>query len=126
MPSASQVVRILLRNGARVNITDRSGKTPHDLAKSKLLLMRSRIGAGITPEAAKLFIEMSMLTGLLCKTLTRQRNDMEFDDLEERLRNLTTKEIEDGADNLLVDVAGLTLNWSIFSYFEFFICAKQC
>lgn len=35
---------------------------------------------------------------------------MEFDDLEERLRNLTTKEIEDGADNLLIDVAGLTLN----------------
>lgn len=105
-----QVVRILLQNGARVNICDRSGKTPYDLARSKLLLMRTRLDAGITPESAKLFVEMSMLTGLLYKTLTQQRNDMEFDDLEERLRNLTTKEIEDGADNLLVDVAGLTLN----------------
>lgn len=72
--------------------------------------MRSRFDGGITPESAKLFVEMSMLTGLLYKTLTQQRNDMEFDDLEEKLRNLTTKEIEDGADNLLVDVAGLTLN----------------
>lgn len=105
-----KVVRILLQNGARVNICDRSGKTPYDLARSKLLLMRTRFDTGITPESAKLFVEMSMLTGLLYKTLTQQRNDMEFDDLEERLRNLTTKEIEDGADNLLVDVAGLTLN----------------
>lgn len=93
--------------------------------------MRSRLDSGITPESAKLFVEMSMLTGqyatkfqvccctnfkfvvflgLLFKTLSQQRNDMEFDDLEERLRNLTTKEIEDGADNLLIDVAGLTLN----------------
>lgn len=72
--------------------------------------MRTRLGIGTTPEAAKLFVEMSMLTGLLHKTLTQQRKDVEFDDLEERLRNLTTKEIEDGADNLLMDVAGLTLN----------------
>lgn len=106
----SQVVRILLQNGARVNISDRSGKTAVDLARSKLLLMRSRLESSITPESAKLFVEMSMLTGLLCKTLTQQRNDMEFDDLEERLRNLTTKEIEDSADNLLVDVAGLHLS----------------
>ncbi|XP_055310581.1 ankyrin repeat domain-containing protein 54-like [Sitodiplosis mosellana] len=106
----NMVVRILLQNGARVNICDRTGKTPYDLARSKLLLMRSRLDGGITPESAKLFVEMSMLTGLLYKTLTQQRNDMEFDDLEERLRNLSTKEIEDGADNLLVDVAGLTLN----------------
>ncbi|XP_031631861.1 ankyrin repeat domain-containing protein 54-like [Contarinia nasturtii] len=106
----NMVVRILLQNGARVNICDRSGKTPYDLARSKLLLMRSRLDVGITPETAKLFVEMSMLTGLLYKTLTQQRNDMEFDDLEERLRNLTTKEIEDGADNLLLcDVAGLTI-----------------
>lgn len=104
------MVRILLQNGARVNIVDRTGKTPYDLARSKLLLMRSRLNSGITPESAKLFVEMSMLTGLLCKTLTQQRNDMEFDDLESRLRNLTTKEIEDGADNLLVDVAGLKLS----------------
>lgn len=53
---------------------------------------------------------LCVFLGLLFKTLTQQRNDMEFDDLEERLRNLTTKEIEDGADNLLIDVAGLTLN----------------
>lgn len=106
----NMVVRILLQNGARVNILDRSGKTPLDLARSKLLLMRTRLGIGTTQEAAKLFVEMSMLTGLLHKTLTQQRKDVEFDDLEERLRNLTTKEIEDGADNLLMDVAGLTLN----------------
>lgn len=106
-----QVVRILLQNGARVNISDRSGKTPYDLARSKLLLMRTRLDSGITPESAKLFVEMSMLTGLLHKTLNQQLKDVEqFDDLEARLRNLTTKEIEDGADNLLTDVAGLTLN----------------
>lgn len=58
-----QVVRILLNGGARVNICDRSGKTPYDLARSKLLLMRSRLDSGITPESAKLFVEMSMLTG---------------------------------------------------------------
>lgn len=72
--------------------------------------MRSRLDSGITSDTARLFVEMSMLTGLLYKTLTQQRNDIEFDDLEERLRNLTTKEIEDGADDLLIDVAGLTLN----------------
>lgn len=106
-----QVVRILLQNGARVNILDRTGKTPLDLAKSKLLLMRTRLGMGSTPESAKLFIEMSMLTGLLHKTLNQQLKDVEqFDELEARLRNLTTKEIEDGADNLLRDVAGLKLN----------------
>lgn len=106
-----QVVRILLQNGARVNILDRTGKTPLDLARSKLMLMRSRLGCGATPESAKLFVEMSMLTGLLHKTLNQQLKDVEqFDDLEARLRNLTTKEIEDGADSLLTDVAGLTLN----------------
>lgn len=122
-----QVVRILLQNGARVNILDRSGKTPLDLARSKLLLMRTRLGIGTTPETAKLFVEMSMLTGLLHRTLLQQRKelefndlgerlrnlstkDAEFDDLEQRLRNLSTKEIEDGADNLLKDVAGLTIN----------------
>lgn len=52
---------------------------------------------------------MSMLTGLLYKTMTQQRNDVEFDDLEQRLRSLTTKEIEKGKDDLL-DMAGLTLN----------------
>lgn len=108
---ALQVVRILLQNGAHVNILDRTGKTPLDLARSKLMLMRSRLGCGTTPESAKLFVEMSMLTGLLYQTLNRQLKDVEqFDDLEARLRNLTTKEIEDGADNLLTDVAGLTLN----------------
>lgn len=106
-----QVVRILLQNGARVNILDRTGKTPLDFARSKLMLMRSRLGCGATPESAKLFVEMSMLTGLLHKTLNQQLKDVEqFDDLEARLRNLTTKEIEDGADGLLTDVAGLTLN----------------
>lgn len=55
-------------------------------------------------------LSLLFFLGLLFKTLSQQRNDMEFDDLEERLRNLTTKEIEDGADNLLIDVAGLTLN----------------
>lgn len=105
-----QVVRILLQNGARVSIKDRSGKTPLDLARSKLLLMRTRLGMGTTPETAKLFVEMSMLTGLLHRTLTQQLKDVEFDDLESRLRNLTTKEIEDGADNLLKDVAGLSIS----------------
>lgn len=106
-----QVVRILLQNGARVNILDKTGKTPLDLAKSKLLLMRTRLGMGSTPESAKLFVEMSMLTGLLHKTLTQQLKDVEqFDELEARLRSLTTKEIEDGADNLLMDVAGLKIN----------------
>lgn len=106
-----QVVRILLQNGARVNVLDRTGKTPLDLARSKLMLMRSRLGCGATPESAKLFVEMSMLTGLLHQTLNQQLKDMEqFDDLEARLRNLTTKEIEDGADSLLTDVAGLKLN----------------
>ena len=104
------MVRILLQNGARVNINDRSGKTPLDLARSKLLLMRTRLNCGVTPESAKLFIEMSMLTGLLNKTLTQQMKDEQFDDLEARLRNLTTKEIEDGADKLLADVAGLSIN----------------
>lgn len=106
----SQVVRILLQYGARVCIQDRTGKTPHDLAKSKLMMMRSRLGQGTTPESAKMFVEMSMLTGLLQKTLKQQLTDVEFDDLEARLRNLSTKEIEKEADNLLTDVAGLTLN----------------
>lgn len=74
------------------------------------MLMRSRL-LNATPESAKLFVEMSMLTGVLHKTLNQQLKDVEqFDDLEARLRNLTTKEIEDGADTLLTDVAGLTLN----------------
>lgn len=106
-----QVVRILLQNGARVNILDRTGKTPLDLARSKLMLMRSRLNSSATSESAKLFVEMSMLTGLLNRTLHQQLKDVDqFDDLEARLRKLTTKEIEDGADNLLTDVAGLTLN----------------
>lgn len=101
----------MLQNGARVSILDRSGKTPLDLAKSKLLLMRTRLGLGSTRESTNLFVEMSMITGLLYKTQTQQHKDLEqFDDLEKRLRNLTTKEIEDGADQLLSDVAGLTLN----------------
>lgn len=100
-----------MQNGGRVNIFDKTGKTPLDLARSKLLLMRTRLGMGSTPESAKLFIEMSMLTGLLHKTLTQQLKDVEqFDELEARLRGLTTKEIEDGADNLLMDVAGLKIN----------------
>lgn len=102
---------MLLKHGSRVTITDRTGKTPLDLAKSKLLLMRTRLGQSSTSESALLFVEMSMLTGLLHRTLTQQMKDVEqFDDLEARLRNLTTKEIEDGADKLLVDVAGLALN----------------
>lgn len=109
-----QVVRILLQSGASVSTLDKTGKTPLDLARSKLLLMRKRLVYGSTPESAKLFVEMSMLTGLLHKTLNQQRIQKgaktEFDDLEERLRKLTTKEIEDSADNLLVDVAGLKIN----------------
>lgn len=108
---APQVVRILLHAGANVSIVDKSGKTPLDLARSKLLLMRKRLNFGTNPDSAKLFVEMSMLTGLLHKTLSQQRRGMaDFDDLEERLRQLTTKEIEDSADNLLMDVAGLKIN----------------
>lgn len=102
-------MRILLQAGASVSILDKSGKTPLDLARSKLLLMRRRLGLGTGPESARLFIEMSMLTGLLHKTLSQQRQ-VDCDELEERLRKLSTKEIEDGADDLLTDVAGLKIN----------------
>jgi len=99
----------LVQHGCNVTLTDRSGKTPLDLAKSKLLLMRTRLG--VTTESAQHFVEMSMLTGLLHRTMTKQMKDMQqFDDLEARLRNLSTKEIEDSADQLLSDVAGLAIN----------------
>lgn len=104
------MVRLLLQHGCNVTITDRSGKTALDLAKSKLLLMRTRLGQNSTSESALLFVEMSMLTGLLHRTMSKQMKDVkQFDDLEARLRNLTTKEIEDGADQLLADVAGLNI-----------------
>lgn len=112
-------MRILLQNGARVNICDRGRKTPLDLAKSKLTMMRTRRkmlidshvgGTETNPEASKAFVEMSMLTSLLQKTLTYQlKNNKEFDDLEARLRNLSTKEIEEEADKLLNDVACLKI-----------------
>lgn len=104
------MVRLLLQHGCNVTITDRAGKTALDLAKSKLLLMRTRLGQNSSSESALLFVEMSMLTGLLHRTMTKQMKDVkQFDDLEARLRNLTTKEIEDGADQLLADVAGLNI-----------------
>lgn len=105
------MVRVLLQFGCNVTITDRCGKTALDLAKSKLLLMRTRLGVNKSNDTAQLFVEMSMLTGIIHRTMTKQLKDIQkFDDLEARLRNLSTKEIEDGADNLLVDVAGMTIN----------------
>lgn len=102
---------MLIQHGCNVTITDRTGKTAVDLAKSKLLMMRTRLGQNSSSDSAQLFVEMSMLTGLLHSTLTKQKGDMkQFDDLEARLRNLTTKEIEDGADQLLTDVAGMAIN----------------
>lgn len=106
----SQIVRMLIFHGCNVTITDRSGKTAVDLAKSKLMLMRTRIGVHTSSESAKHFVEMSMLTGLLHRTMTKQLKDIkQFDDLEAQLRNLSTREIEDGADQLLTDVAGMAI-----------------
>lgn len=111
---------MLLQNGARVTLLDRSGKTALDLARSKLTMMRKRRKMLLysndrewdpSPEAAKAFVEMSMLTSLLQKTLTNQLTDnAQFDDLEARLRNLSTKEIEEEADKLLSNVACLKLD----------------
>lgn len=105
-----QVVRILLEHGARVDIKDRAGRTPLDLARSKLCMMRERLGPEPTMESKKLFVEMTMLTNILLRKLKEQHTNIDFDELEKRLRNLSTKEIELETDNILGEVAKLSLN----------------
>lgn len=95
-----------MAHGARVNIKDRSGRTPLDLACSKLCMMRQRLGPEPTIESKKLFVEMTMLTNVLHKKL----KELDFDELENRLRNLSTKEIEAETDNLLSEVAKMSLH----------------
>lgn len=106
------MVRTLLEHGARVDIKDRSGRTPLDLAVSKLHLMRQRIGpeASCTYDYKKMFVEMTMLTNILHKKFKEQHMKIDFDELENRLRNLSTKEIEVETDNLLGEVAKLSLH----------------
>lgn len=104
------VVRILLKYGASVHATDRMGKNPLDLAKSKLSLMRTRRVHERAPEACKMLLDMSLLTGFLLWNYTKEAESQEdINSLELRLQGLSTKEVEDEADMLLAKVEQLTL-----------------
>lgn len=106
----NMVVRILLKYGASVHATDRMGKNPLDLAKSKLSLMRTRRVHERAPEACKMLLDMSLLTGFLLYSYTKEAESQEdINSLELRLQGLSTKEVEDEADMLLAKVEQLTL-----------------
>lgn len=106
----NMVVRILLKYGASVHATDRLGKNPLDLAKSKLSLMRTRRVHERAPEACKMLLDMSLLTGFLLWNYTKEAESQEdINSLERRLQELSTKEVENEADMLLAKVEQLTL-----------------
>lgn len=75
-------------------------------------MMRSRVGSNPTPEGLKMLFDLSVLTGLLiniCMREIRNDEDDEMTQLENRLQQLSTTEVETEADALLAKVEQLTL-----------------
>lgn len=109
------IVRVLLQGGASVHMFGRSGKSPLELAESKLRLLRTRYEHP-TPETSKILEDMCMLTALILRYMVKQQRELEdLSNLEKRLQNLSTRDdqeqvVSQTADELLASIEGLSLN----------------
>lgn len=72
--------------------------------------MRMRRANDMAPESIKMLLDMSVLTTLLISTCVREvQSADDISQLEQRLQQLTTSEVETEADALLAKVEQLTL-----------------
>lgn len=72
--------------------------------------MRLRRANDMAPESIKMLLDMSVLTTLLISTCVREvQSADDISQLEQRLQQLSTTEVENEADALLARVEQLTL-----------------
>lgn len=105
----NEIVRLLLRFGSNVHSIDRMGKNPLDLARSKLLLMRSRRQNinYLVPDFDEdsRFIAMTVITNELMNAYKNEQTKLDdMNLLENSFQNLTTKDIDNEADILLAKI----------------------